>query len=204
MLPRTVCAHFRFWGGLLFASVALALTCLSPAAGADSGSLEYPIKATYIYKFVPFIEWPYRAFPSSSSPLVLCVAGEDPFGDLLDRVVAGQQVGERPIVVMRSATARRDGGCHIMYIGGSSAQSIEAALREMDGAPVLTVTDSARSETAKGIVHFVVQERRVRFQIDDAAAARSDIRISSKLLNLAVSIRPRAEEPRRNVACASC
>jgi hypothetical protein len=56
---------------------------------------------------------------------------------------------------------------------------------------VLTVTDSARDEPARGIINFLIQNNRVRFEIDNGAAAESGLTISSKLLSLAVSVKPR-------------
>jgi hypothetical protein len=163
----------------------------SPAARAESDALEYAVKATYLYKFGPFIDWPDAAFESPSSAVNLCVVGDDPFGKILDRAVIGQRIGVRPIVVHRLRATGRDSGCHIMYIAGSDIQSVAEALDAVRGTPVLTITDSARDASAKGIVHFVILENRVRFEIDDYAASVNGITISSKVLSLATSVRPR-------------
>lgn len=182
----------------------LILACGPAAAAEGSQGLEISVKATYLYKFAPFVEWPPGAFASPTSPLILCVVGADPFGSVLDRAVADQRVGDRPIAVRRIHRADRDAGCHVMYIAGSAEQSIEAALRVVEGAPILTITDATHRPPVKGIVHFVIQDRRVRFQIDDMAAARNRIKISSKLMHLAVSVKPRAEGLLRMIACLRC
>jgi YfiR/HmsC-like len=160
-----------------------------PDAEAQTGALEYAVKATYLYKFIPFVEWPSGAFATPSSPVVLCVAFYDPFDGILDRAVAGQRVGERAVVVRRLATVDRGSGCHILYLGGTPA--IAEALETLRGAPVLTVTDSIESPAMKGIINFVTENNRVRFEIDARAAAEDGLSISSKLLSLAVSVRPR-------------
>ena len=166
-----------------------ALTCLVPGElRAQSESAEYAVKATYLYKLAPFITWPGEAFTSPTSPLVLCIAGDDPFGSMLDRAVRGQTADQRPIELRRLGAAQRDAGCHILYIAGSSAQPVAQALAEVRGTPVLTVTDSAG---AKGIINFVIAENRVRFEIDLQRAADMGLAISSKLLSLAVSVRGR-------------
>jgi hypothetical protein len=162
-----------------------------PASGQD-GSIEFAVKATYLYKFAPFVEWPDAAFRSRTSPIVLCVVGDDPFGGILDRAVKGQRVGERPIVAARFTALDPDVPCHIMYVMGSEAEPAAAALELARGKPVLTVTDAARGSVAKGIVHFVVQDNRVRFEIDDHQAAVNGLKISSKVLSLATSVRPRS------------
>lgn len=162
------------------------------SARGQSESVEFAVKATYLYKFAPFVEWPDAAFESQSSPLMLCVVGTDPFGPVLDRAVAGQTIGERPVVVRRLPRLEPDSRCHIMYVMGSDAQPAAAALDIVRGKPVLTFTDAARGSGAKGVVHFVVRDNRVRFEIDDHAAAQNDLKISSKVLSLATAVRPRS------------
>jgi hypothetical protein len=155
---------------------------LVPAPVLAQDSLEYAVKATYLYKFAPFVEWPERAFDTPASPYVVCVAGDDPFGPILDRATAGQSFGERPVMVRRTAISAPDAGCHTLYTASPEAL---AAVR---GRPVLTVTDAARGD-AKGIVNFVLQNNRVRFEIDLRQAADNGLPISSKLLTLATQVR---------------
>jgi hypothetical protein len=154
--------------------------------------LEYAVKATYLYKFAPFVEWPPTAFETETSPLSLCVAGQDPFGDTLDRAVRGQLLGERPIAVRRMHEVAVRDGCHILFAGGSPRQPVEAALDAVRGAPVLTVTDGGATPQARGIVNFVMLDGRVRFEMDDQSAAENGLSLSSKLLSLAVSVRRRS------------
>jgi hypothetical protein len=79
-----------------------------------------------------------------------------------------------------------------MFIAGSADQSVMDALAAVQGTPTLTITDAARRPGAKGIVHFVVRENRVRFEIDDKTAAENRLAISSKVLSLALAVRPRS------------
>lgn len=170
---------------------ALCLAMAWPAwAQPGAGGVEYAVKAAYLYKLAPFVEWPSAVFATPSSPLVLCVAGDDPFGETLDEAVQGQRIGPRPLVVRRMPTVEPGAACHILYAAGSKTQSAEAAVREVEGAPVLTVTDQSRGG-AGGVVQFVVRDGRVRFDIDLGAAARNRMSISSKLLSLALSVRPK-------------
>jgi hypothetical protein len=170
------------------AAAALVVAALCPA-GAQAGNttLEYAVKAAYLYKLAAFVQWPNSAFPSPSSPLKLCVEGHDPFGPLLKQVVDGHRIGTHPVVVSRSERLDGGTGCHILYLATTSAPSAEDALESLRGDPVLTVTDSAFESAAPGIVHFVLQGNHVRFQIDGRAAAQNGIVISSKLMSLAVA-----------------
>lgn len=160
-----------------------------PAEAGPADSLEYAVKATFLYKFAGFVDWPAAAFESASSPVSVCVLGSDPVAVLIDHAAAGQQVAERPVVVRHLQTLTGESGCHILYVAANMPAA--AAQNAMRGMPVLTVTDSAGAASARGIVTFVVQDNRVRFDIDDAAAAENGLTISSKLLSLARVVRPR-------------
>jgi hypothetical protein len=176
----------RWLGARALAALALAVVALAGPARAGGGSLEAAIKATYLYKFTPFVDWP-EGGATASGPFVLCIVGADPFGSLLDRVVAGQSVGARPIVVRRLDTTQHAAGCQIMYLGGSPAQSVAEAAKAVRGAPVLTV---AEGQSTGAIVGFVVRDQRVRFVIDIHAAAENNLKISSKLLSLSLDVQP--------------
>jgi hypothetical protein len=168
--------------------LAAILTLCLPVAARAQNALETAIKATYLYKFAAFVGWPPEAAAGAARPFAICVIGADPFGALLDRTVAGQRVAGRSVAVLRLATARNDSPCQIAFIDGSPAQSVGEALRVLHGAPVLTVTASGE---APGVVDFVLANGRVRFAIDDEAAAQNGLTISSKLLTLALSVKPR-------------
>jgi hypothetical protein len=167
------------------AVLALALTW-SGGGRAQSGSMEYAVKAAYLFKFAPFVDWPTGAFASATSPFVVCVAGTDPFGSALDKAVNGQRVGDHPVTVRRLARVDSARGCHILFVGATRGQTPAEALRTVRGAPVLTVADQGAG--AQGaIIRFVVRDNRVRFEIDTEAAASNGVNISSKLLSLALN-----------------
>lgn len=174
------------------ALLALALGLGSPAAWA-MGPPPAPaasVKAAYLSKFAAFVEWPEAAFPSPTSPVVLCVQGQDPFGPVLDQAVSGQRIGSRAMEVRRLDRVDRASGCQLLYLAGSKRQSTAEALRLVRGAPVLTVTDDERPGP-QGIIHFTLRNNHVRFTIDADTAAQNRLSLSSKLLSVAISVRNR-------------
>lgn len=178
-------------GARLLSILVPALAGVAPAHAVDA-PLDLAVKATYLPKFAPYVSWPPSAFASPGDPLQICVVGTDPFGQILDQAVAGQQANGRAIAVRRLDRIGRGSGCNIAYLGGSTQQPTSEALRVLQGSRVLTVTDAARDSRARGIVHFEVRARRVRFHINDRLAAAGEIDISSKLLDLALTVKPRA------------
>ena len=59
------------------------------------------------------------------------------------------------------------------------------------GVGVLTVTDTGGETADAGIINFVVKDNRVRFGVDDEAATENGLVISSRLLTLAIYVRPK-------------
>lgn len=170
------------------ALLACAVMALPSRALAQDDSLALRIKATYLYKFAPFIEWP--ASLEISDTFDICVIGDDPFGRTLDEAVSGQIIQEAPIRVRRFPAVSGDaGGCRIMYLAGSEAQSIAEALMATRGLPVLTVTDEARDPRSEGVVHFVQARGKIKFRIDNLLAEENNLVVGSQLLDLAVSVR---------------
>jgi hypothetical protein len=162
---------------------------VAPAARAQAAA-EYSVKAAYLYKFAPFIEWPPQAL-AAGAPLQVCIVGPDPFGRVLDTAALGQVVGDHKVEIRRLARVEGRPSCNVMYVRKSAGQSVADALAAVHGAPILTVTDAADGDGARGILHLVVANKRVRFEVDPVAAAQNGLSISSKLLDLAITVRAR-------------
>ena len=62
-------------------------------------NLEYSVKANYLVRFAAFVEWPRTSFADSRSPVVICVAGRDPFDGVLERAAQTQTAHGRPLTV---------------------------------------------------------------------------------------------------------
>ena len=139
----------------------------------------------FLFKLPAFVEWPDSAFVSPTDPFRLCIVGEDPFGTLLEGSRDTQAVGKHPIVVQREKTVSPDDQCQLMYVEGEPA-FVSQCLAVESGRPVLTVTDDA-VEGDKGVVNFVVVQSQVHLQIDQQAARRNHLNVSSKLLDLAAA-----------------
>lgn len=151
--------------------------------------LEYAVKATYLYKLAPFVDWPSGTFASPDAPFDICVVGRDPFDDFLEKAVSGRTLGAHPFKVIRMDAVAPGENCQVVFISYEHAGQVSEALRALDGRPVLTVTDSESAGGSGSIVQFVISRGHVRFEIDNGAAARNHLVISSKLLNLALAVK---------------
>jgi hypothetical protein len=151
-------------------------------ASAAPPASEYQVKAAYLFNFGQFVEWPPQAYESPVAPFVIGVLGDDPFGKILDDVVAGETVGGRPLTIRRFRSPKDISACHILFIGRSETSRLDETLEALRGRHVLTVTDIAGAELRGAIIGLVNDNNRIRMRINVAAARASHLVISSKLL----------------------
>lgn len=155
-------------------------------SAAQPQQLEQAVKASFLFKFAPFVEWPASALSGPDRIFTICISGEDPFGQTLNEVIRGQRVAGRPVEVRRLADGASTTNCQILFAGRSGTAN-SAAFAGVAGQPVLTVTDR-NTGVSGAMIQFVMQKGRVRFQIDDGMARANGLTISSKLLGLAVAV----------------
>ncbi len=151
---------------------------------------EYQVKAALIFNFAKFVEWPTAAFASANSPLTVGVLGENPFGSELERY-GDKTINDRPLIIRECKNLEEARQCHILFISVSEKKRLPEILQAIQGANVLTVSETDGFADEGGMVNFVAEGKKIRFQINDASARSAGLKISSKLLTLA-SKRPNA------------
>lgn len=178
----------------IFRVAAALVLCLSLVASASpiraqgpdsSASSEYLIKAGFIYNFAKLMEWPAPTFPQPTSPIVIGVLGTDPFQGMLDAVLHGKQVNGREFVVKHMKWGDDPKSCNILFVSSSERTHLDDLFRQIRGLPILTIGDTPGFAQRGGIINFVLEDNKVRFDIDVNAARQANISISSRLLALA-------------------
>lgn len=152
---------------------------------------EYQLKAVFLMNFAKFVEWPATALRPGQSALTICVLGEDPFGHDLDDAVRGQTAADRAIAVRRISQISREETCHVLFVSSPERERAERALATVRNAPVLTVSEGDDFVVAGGIIALVIEDNKVRFDINLDAAEHAGLKVSSKLLKLARNVRER-------------
>jgi hypothetical protein len=178
---------------LLYAAVAAMVATIGagPARAADpsnAASLERQVKIAFLYNFAKFVEWPRGSFAAAAAPLTVGVLGSDAFCLELERDMKGRSVGSHPIEVRRLATIEEARSVQILFLGTAGVPEIRRALAALESAPVLTVGDMPRFAARGGMISFTLEDNKVRFEINVAAARRAGLKISSKLLNVASAL----------------
>jgi hypothetical protein len=148
---------------------------------------EYQIKSAFLYNFIKFVEWPAQLARETNGPIVIGVLGQDPFGIDLETVIEGKRINDRPISIRRFPPGAPPEFCHVLFISTSEKRRFGQILRATAQSPTLTVADGIDGFCqADGMINFVVEAKKVRFQINNRSAEQRGLKISSKLLRLAV------------------
>ena len=174
--------NFRFSPGrkyLLLRAVArfalLGIVWMAGVCGEDAraqGVSDTDVKAAFLAKFPAFVKW-----PSSPSAITVGILGEDPFGGALPRMKT-----------KRSKRIEDLKDCQILFISKSERGNLSAILDSLGAAGILTVGDSEGFAKQGGMIGFVIEGDKVRFEINLGAARRAGVTIDSQLLKLAIRI----------------
>jgi hypothetical protein len=173
------------WSALLLAAL-LAV----PGGVRAQGAGEYDLKAAFLYNFAKFVDWPPSAYLEPNASFRICVLGKDPFGGSLQAAVSGEEIAGHKLTVVRTDSLAKPSGCQILFVSRSERDQTKEVLAAVRDSPVLTVGDSPGFLEQGGIINFLLEGTKVRFEINNEAAARSKLTISSKLLQLARRVVP--------------
>lgn len=181
----------RLRSGLrLSAMVAMVCILALPAllAAQPSKPSEYQVKAAYIYNFGKFVRWQASAAANRGGPFTICVLGDDPFGSILQSTLAGETIGGIPVTIKRVPRPQDATNCRILFLNAAEEIHLQTILAALGKASVLTVSDMPDFSKRGGMIQFVMQGDRVRFEINRASAENAGLILDSELLKVATSV----------------
>lgn len=178
----------------LFAVAVAACLWHGSAFSALSQVEEYRLKAVFLERLTRFVEWPPQSgVEDPSSPFVLCVIGRNPFGTTLEALYRDRKIRDKKVHFRELTQPATASACHLLFIASSEAPRLDDILKEVGREGVLTVSDTPGFAEQGVIINFIPEDNRLRFEINSAAAKRSTLRVSYKLLELGKVINASAE-----------
>jgi YfiR/HmsC-like len=187
-----VAARKRFrahWQIGAVAAIIWALLVSTSAAVPPPKPNEYQVKAAYIYNFGKFVKWPAASAASQSGFFSICVLDGDPFGSVMQSTLAGQSIGGGPVIV-KSITKPHDAtDCRILFISSADESRLQEILSTLGQSSVLTVSDIPDFSKRGGMIQFILEGDRVRFEVNRASAEGAGLTLSSDLLKVAAAVR---------------
>jgi YfiR/HmsC-like len=149
---------------------------------------EYQVKAAYLYNFGKFVQWPSKPMASSdadSGPFAICVIGKGPMGQALAAIVEGEKLDGKTVTARTLERMEEASSCRILYIAASEEPHVKRISAWMEGKPVLTVSDIPKFTQYGGMIEFVIEEDKVRFDVNRTASEKAGLTLSSQLLKVA-------------------
>jgi len=173
---------------------AILLVCtVTMLAGAEAEASEYQIKAAFLYNFAKFVEWPPETFKDAGTPIHICVLGSSPVRWMLEDTVRNKNVDGRLLTVREVANVSLAANCQILFVSASEQKHLRAILEATKSSELLTVGETDNFAAEGGVVGFIFDHGRIRFDINLQAAQMQRLQISSKLLSLANNVRRAAK-----------
>jgi hypothetical protein len=184
----------RAYSLIAIASVLL-ITAIAPKAGADSTpSQEYQVKAAFLYNFIQFVDWPEGKLTDNNEPIIIGIIGKDPFEDAF-KPIEDKKVKDKNVIVQRFKSfedlknsadkPKALTKCHLLFIGPSEEKNLKEIIDTVKNHSVLTVGEMNGFLENGGIINWFVEDKKIRFEINNAAAGRANLKIRSNLLRLA-------------------
>jgi len=200
---------------LIVLALVLFMAVIVPKTRADSAaSREYQIKAAFLHKFIKFVDWPKEKMYDVNKPIVVGILGKDPFGDAIE-IIMGEQVKDKKLVVRWFESfedSKNSNGkdkpsvhkkikairkCHLLFFCYSEKKYREEIMKSLKGSHVLTVGDMNGFLESGGVINLIIEDKKVRFEINISAAKRAGLKIRSQLLKLARRV-VREDTPKDN------
>lgn len=153
---------------------------------AQSAPTEYQIKAAFLFNFAKFVDWPAQPATTADSPIIIGLLGDNVFHDDLANALNRKTVNNRPLQFQQYSSVSDATNCEILFISPSEQSHFNKIIGKLHNAAILTVSEADHFIDAGGMINFVIVEKKVRFQINNDAAKKAGLTISSKLLSLAV------------------
>lgn len=149
---------------------------------------EYLVKATFIYNFLKFIEWPGDKGISKQSAVDICVVGNSPLSSAA-AVFQKASTDKLKISLVSEGNAKNiTGHCHIVFIGGSEEEKLAGMLADLKGQPVLTVSDIDKFAERGGMIGFVIADNKVRLVVNTKTTEAAGLHVDARLLEIALKV----------------
>jgi hypothetical protein len=159
------------------------------SAHAQQKPNEYQVKAVYLYNFGRFVEWPAKETAAKNDSFNICVLGQDPFGPALDATFAGETINGKSVVARRISTPQESDNCRILFMSSAEDGRIGKVIEALNKEAILTVSDMPEFSQHGGMIQFVLEGKKVRFEVNLTAVQHAGLTLSSELLKVATTVR---------------
>lgn len=143
------------------------------------------VKATFLYRFAGYVQWPAAA---TAEPFVIGVVDDDAIAQELERLLKNISIEGRRAEVKRLRAGDTLEGVRVLFIGASDSIPARRLRQLAVGKPILLVTDTDGGLKSGAVINFVQDQRNVKFEVSLSNALAAGLKIDSRLLSVAVRV----------------
>lgn len=197
--------NIKFYILAVFALMLLAMPIATMAETNSELMREYQIKAAFLYNFINFVDWPKEKMPDNNEPITIGIIGNKDFikafDPIKDKKIRGKNIVIKYFKDLKELKKSESGNdsrrkqtiellkkCHIVFLCTRNSKSIDNSakiIHALKNSPVLTVGEQADFLENGGNISFLVEKKKIRFEINLDSAKRNNLKIRSRLLKLA-------------------
>jgi hypothetical protein len=143
------------------------------------------IKATFIYNFTKYIEWPASY---KQGNFIIGIVGTTPLLKDLSNMAATKKAGTQPFEIQSFPNVNAISKCHLLFVASDNAANIKEISNKMKGYSTLIVAEKPGCAKLGAAINFVIQENKQRFELNKANAEKYNLKIGSSLAGLAILV----------------
>lgn len=144
------------------------------------------VKATFIYNFTKYIEWPSD---HKTGNFIIGVMGNQNFYNELSQFFATKRLGSQIYEIkLYNKAADITGKCHLLFIPSNYSGSISELVAKVKGKSTLVVTDKPGLAKQGAAINFVSVENKQKFELNKNNAEKNNLKVSTSLQSLAILI----------------
>lgn len=149
---------------------------------------EASVKAAYLYKFLGYAELPPASAGTPRSPMVIGVIGAAGIAADLTRITTGRAINGRSIEVRILRETDPVDDLQAVFIGLKESTRLSRLLELAQQRSILTVTDGDGALDLGSVINFRTVDDRVRFEVSLVNSERAGIKLSSRMLAVALRV----------------
>ncbi|MCW8929682.1 MAG: YfiR family protein [Gammaproteobacteria bacterium] len=149
---------------------------------------EDKIKASYVFNFIRFIDWPLNQRIESSKPIVVCVINKNNQFIKAFSPVVGKEVKGHLLTFRKISEPYDISKCHLLYIDKAEKNLISQLLPKIKKYNILSISDMNAFCSMGGMIGMVTKKGKVKVEINLSVAKAAGFKINSNLLEVATIV----------------
>jgi len=145
----------------------------------------YKLHPLYIFSFTRYIQWPESY---NQGDFEIDVLGDSPIIEELNKMAQAKKVGDRVIKVVKINSVSDIKKCNMLYIPSSKSGQLAEIMAKVGTQSILVISEDPGLAAKGSNINFVMKDGKLAFELNQAAIAKQNMKVSNKLTRLAILI----------------